>query len=83
MGKEKYYYKYWISIKFNYIFFGIYFLEKFFDDVINSYNEDNLKIIYGPEDKDENNQIFINDFFIKYIVNCFLLNTKKIKNYDA
>ncbi len=64
-------------------FFGIYFLEKFFDDVINSYNEDNLKIIYGPEDEDENDQIFINDFFIKYIVNCFLLNTKKIKNNDA
>ena len=64
-------------------FFGIYFLEKFFDDVINSYNEDNLKIIYGPEDEDENNQIFINDFFIKYIVNCFLLNMKKIKNNNA
>ena len=62
---------------------GIYYLETFFDDVLRYYNDDKLKIIYEKEDGDDNDKIFINDFFIKYIVNCFLLNMKKIKNNDA
>ena len=62
---------------------GIYYLETFFDDVLRYYNDDKLKIIYEKEDGDDNDKIFINDFFIKYMVNCFLLNMKKIKNNDA
>ena len=62
---------------------GIYLLKKFFDDILENFRNDNLKIIYGPEDVDENGKIFINDFFIKYVVNCFLLNMRKIKNNDA
>ena len=65
---------------------GIHFLEKFFDDILLYYNDDKLTIIYEKEekeDKDEKGKIFINDFFIKYVVNCFLLNMKEIKNNDA
>ena len=62
---------------------GIYYLETFFDDVLRYYHDDKLKIIYEKEDGDDNDKIFINDFFIKYMVNCFLLNMKKIKNNDA
>ena len=62
---------------------GIYYLETFFDDVLRYYHDDKLKIIYEKEDGDDNDKISINDFFIKYIVNCFLLNMKKIKNNDA
>ena len=62
---------------------GIYYLETFFDDVLRYYKNDKLKIIYEKEDGDDNDKIFINDFFIKYMVNCFLLNMKKIKNNDA
>ena len=62
---------------------GIYYLETFFDDVLRYYTDDKLKIIYEKEDGDDNDKIFINDFFIKYMVNCFLLNMKKIKNNDA
>ena len=62
---------------------GIYYLETFFDDVLRYNNDDKLKIIYEKEDGDDNDKIFINDFFIKYMVNCFLLNMKKIKNNDA
>ena len=62
---------------------GIYYLEAFFDDVLRYYKNDKLKIIYEKQDEDDNDKIFINDFFIKYMVNCFLLNMKKIKNNDA
>ena len=63
--------------------FGIYLLNQFFDDIL-MYNEDEqLKIVYEPEEGDENDKIIIKDFLIKYVVNCFLLNVKKIKNNEA
>ena len=58
-------------------------LLEFFGKIIIYNEEGKLKLIYEPEKEegiDENDLITINDFFLKYIVNCFLLKKEKIDN---
>ena len=63
--------------------FGTYLLKQFFDNILMYDDDEQLKIVYEAEGEDENDKIIINDFLIKYVVNCFLLNVTKIKNNEA
>ena len=64
----------------------IFILANFFDDIIYYNNEKKLKIIYEPDEEehiDKKDIIKISDFFVKYIINCFLLKIGKINNEET
>ena len=66
------------------IIVGAFKLKDLFEDILIYNKEKKLAIIYEPENNEDNDDnIFINDFFIKSIVNCFLLNINKIKNEEV
>ena len=66
------------------IIVGAFKLKDLFEDILIYNKEKKLIIIYEPENNEDNDDnIFINDFFIKSIVNCFLLNINKIKNEEV
>ena len=56
---------------------GAFLMHIFFDDIIKYHKNNEIDLNY-----DENNDkhVEINDFIMKYIINCFLLNQTKIKN---
>jgi hypothetical protein len=57
----------------------------FCENVLDYNNNNKLKIIYEPEEKDidDKDKIEINDFFLKFMINCFLLNENQIKNEET
>ena len=66
-----------------------FFLHNFFSDLINSKNNGELSFNYNEindndKDNDDNNNsnTFINDFVLKYIIYCFLLDKNKIINEE-
>ena len=68
------------------LIFGGFYLLDFFGNIINYNKEEKLKIIYEPkkeEEIDDKDKTSINDFIIKYIINCFLLNVDKIEKEES
>ena len=61
-----------------------FFLHNFFNDLINSKNNGEISFNYNEiNDKDNNNNnTFKNDFVLKYIIYCFLLDKNKIINEE-
>ena len=59
--------------------------KNFFGDIYKYNKDEKLKIIYEPEEVENNdNKITnINDFFLNFIINCFLLNVDEIKNEET
>ena len=60
-------------------------LKDFFEEVTDYNVDEKLKLIYEPEEDEINDDKYehINDFFLNYIINCFLLNVHEIKNEET
>ena len=60
-------------------------LKDFFGDVIDYNLNNNLKLVYEPDEDgiDDEDYMNINDFFLKFTINCFLLNSTEINNEET
>jgi len=64
----------------------IFLLTDFFDEILYFKDENKLNIIYEPDEDehvDKKDKLKINNFFLKYVINCFLLKIGKIKNEET
>lgn len=64
----------------------IFLLTDFFDEILYFKDENKLNIIYEPDEEeyvDKKDKLKINNFFLKYVINCFLLKIGKIKNEET